>query len=222
MTSPQSCTATILLTVTIPVSVSTETSAIWTPPTPLLVRSGVMPLLLTPRAVTGIAPSFAQACFQERLLPGFAATRTVPLTASSSSGLEFNAGATFAKSWFSASIAPRRVEEETPPIVVEPPEPPEGGYCVSPIWTLTASNGTPSDSAATIWMQVRVPVPRSCDPSLTSTEPSGWIVKSFSLLWPRPPQVWNDIPMPRLTGPDPGSGRGCQFFFQPMSSSALW
>jgi len=44
----------------------------------------------------------------------------------------------------------------------------------------------------------------------------------FSLAWPRPPQVWMDMPRPRLTGPGVGSPRGCHFFFQSISSAAFW
>jgi len=60
-------------------------------------------------------------------LLGLPFTRTVPSTLSKSSGCTFSAGATFAKRASQASTAARRVEELTPPTVVEPPEPPEGG-----------------------------------------------------------------------------------------------
>ena len=62
MISPQSCTATILLMLTTPVSMSTETSAICTPPTPLEFRSPGPGL--APVRRHGKAPSIAQACFQ--------------------------------------------------------------------------------------------------------------------------------------------------------------
>src|SRR6266705_4163113 len=125
-TSPQSCTATIFLTFTIPVSGSTSTSAICTPPTPLLVRSGGLSLSgFLPRTVTCIAPSFEQACFQLSDLLESPLTRTVPFTHSNRSGCALSAGATLANSASRVSTAARRVEELTPPIVVEPPEPPE-------------------------------------------------------------------------------------------------
>ena len=38
-------------------------------------------------------------------------------------------------------------------------------------------------------MMVRVPVPRSCVPSSTTTEPSGLMVVRHLLAWPPPPQV---------------------------------
>src|SRR5579871_521229 len=92
-----------------PVSVSTSTSAICTPPTPLFERSGG--LLLSgffPRTVSGIAPNFEQACFQlsERLGSPF--TRTVPSTHSKSPGWALSAGATLANSASRASTASRR------------------------------------------------------------------------------------------------------------------
>src|SRR2546426_11529336 len=127
-TTPQSCTATIFLTFTMPVSASTSTSAICTPPTPLLVRSGGLSLSgFLPRTVSGIAPSFEQASFQLGDLLESPFTRTVPFTHSSCSGCALSVGATLAKRASRASTAPRRVEELTPPIVVEPPEPPERG-----------------------------------------------------------------------------------------------
>ena len=128
MINPQSWTATIFLTFTMPVSVSTSTSAICTPPTPLLVRSGGLLLSgFLPRTVSGMAPSLEQASFQlsERLESPL--TPTLPFTHSNWSGCAFNAGATCANSASRASTAARRVEELTPPMVVEPPEPPEGG-----------------------------------------------------------------------------------------------
>ena len=48
---------------------------------------------------------------------------------------------------------------------------------------------------------MRVPVPRSCEPSLASTEPSELMVTSHSEAVPRPPQVCIDMPSPRLIGP---------------------
>ncbi len=173
ITRPQSCTATILLTLTMPVSVSTLTSAICTPPTPLFVRSGGWSRSgFLPCAAIGVGPIFAHASFHVSLRAGDAATRTTPSHASSSSGLAFSAGATFSKSISRACTAARRVEDDTPPIVVEPPDPPDTGYCVSPIIRLMVSSGTPSVSAATAMMHVRVPVPRSCVPIFISTLPS--------------------------------------------------
>ena len=60
-----------------------------------------------------------------RILPSFA-IQFCPAAA-------LSAGATFANNASRASTAARRVDELTPPGVVMPPEPPEGGYSVSPI-----------------------------------------------------------------------------------------
>ena len=70
-------------------------------------------------------------------------------------------------------MLPRRVEAETPPTVVLPPEAPEAGYLLLPMTTLMAFTGSPNVSAATTAITDRVPVPRSWLASVTSTEPSG-------------------------------------------------
>ena len=57
------------------------------------------------------------------------------------------------------------------------------------MFTFTASSGRPMVSAVTIPMTVRVPVPKSCDPSEADTEPSGWMTQLQLLGWPAPPQV---------------------------------
>src|SRR4029077_11413237 len=107
----------------------------------------------------GIAPILEQACFHGSERFGSPFTRTLPSTDSSSAGCALRAGATFANRASRASTAARRVEELTPPGVVEQPEPPERGYNVSPIYKLIVSIGMPSVSAATITIVVRVPVP---------------------------------------------------------------
>src|SRR5437867_13194184 len=111
-----------------PVSGSTSTSAICTPPTPLLVRSGGLSLSgFLPRTVTGIAPSFEQASFQLSDLLESPFTRTVPFTHSNRSGCALSAGATLAKSASRASKRARRYVELTPPNVVEPTDTPVHG-----------------------------------------------------------------------------------------------
>jgi hypothetical protein len=67
----------------------------------------------------------------------------------------------------------------TDAVVIEPQEfPAYGVRSVSPSTTRTSSSLAPNDSAA-IWARtVREPVPRSCVPILSSTEPSGCIVRS--------------------------------------------
>src|SRR5439155_26880043 len=154
---PMSCTATDLIILTIPVSVATDTSAIWTPPTPADMRPPGFLGSLTPISEIVFVPSLAQAAFQVRLLAELPLTWTLPSTASSCSLGTPSEGATASNSLSSAFTVALRVEEETPPIVVDPPEAPEGGSELSPITTLTAANGRPSVSAATILRQVRVP-----------------------------------------------------------------
>ena len=62
-----------------PVSVSTETSAICAPPTPLLVRSGgLVGSGFLPWAVMPVAPSLEHAFFHGMLLPWLSLTRMVP------------------------------------------------------------------------------------------------------------------------------------------------
>ncbi len=77
-----------------PVSTSTATSAICTPPTPLSERfpgPGLAPV-----AVMGERPNSDIACFQVIARSGAPLTRTFPSAASSSSGLAFSSGAAFA------------------------------------------------------------------------------------------------------------------------------
>src|SRR5438034_497920 len=91
-----------------PVSVSTDTSAICTPPTPLFI-SGSRPPRFLPWALIGTAPIFAQASFQLRAFEAWPFTRTWPFTASSCSGVDPSAGAPFANSASRASPEARRV-----------------------------------------------------------------------------------------------------------------
>src|SRR5439155_3423078 len=112
----------------IAVSISTSTSAIFPAPTAVFLRSGGFSFArIFPPNRNGNPPSFEQASFQLSDLLESPFTRTVPFTHSSCSGCALSAGATLAKSASRASTAARRVEELTPPIVVEPPEPPERG-----------------------------------------------------------------------------------------------
>src|SRR6516225_1220248 len=74
MTMPQSCTATTLVQRTTPVSVSTRTSAICTPPTPFPDRPALTSSSLAassahwPCPLTLSMPSLAQASFHDQLL----------------------------------------------------------------------------------------------------------------------------------------------------------
>src|ERR1019366_6214179 len=100
-----------------PVSVSTETSAICTPATPSELRPApsVRPLN-DPISAIDAVPSFRQASFHVRLLAGDPFTWILPSTASSCSGRADSAGA-----------AALRVEVDTPPTVLDPPDAPSRG-----------------------------------------------------------------------------------------------
>src|ERR1017187_3510667 len=131
------------------------------------------------------------------------------------------AGATCANNLFNAFVDASRVALLTPPMVVEPPEPPAGGKFESPIFTFTASNGRPSVSAQTMPIDVRVPTPKSCLAKFPSTEPSQGIVQVPELVFAAPPQVCIATPTPRLIGPAALSPRGCHFVFQSINSEAF-
>ncbi len=163
----------------------------------------------------------AQAAFQVRLFDALPFIWILPSTACNCSLGTPRLGATASSSLSSALTVDLRVEEETPPMVVEPPEPFEKGRELSPITTFTASSGRPKVSAATMLMAVRVPVPRSWLPNSTSTEPSGLMVVRHWLACPPPCQVDIATPTPRLMGPEPESPRGCHFFFQSIISEAF-
>ena len=87
--------------------------------------------------------------------------------------------------------------------------------------TVMARTGSPSVSAATMAITVRVPVPKSWLPSSTATDPSGWIVVRQVLAWPRPNHVHTPRPIPRFTAPLPDCPRGCHVFFHSANSAAF-
>src|SRR6266446_5380510 len=86
-----------------PVSVSTETSAICTPPTPPDISPPGFLGSLTPISEMVVAPSLEQAAFQVRLLAGLPLTWTLPSTASSCSLGTPSEGATASNSVPSAT-----------------------------------------------------------------------------------------------------------------------
>src|ERR1051325_3749898 len=94
-----------------------------------------------------------------------------------------------------------RIAGVTDAAVVLPPDPPLNGYVVSPICGVIADTGSPNVSAATIATSVRVPVPISCVPHLTTTLPSGWMSTCACEPRPAPPHRCADTPMPVLIGP---------------------
>src|ERR1039458_8000599 len=111
-----------------PVSVSTETSAICTPADPSELRPApsVRPLNDPISAIDDV-PSFRQASFHVRLLAGDPFTWILPSTASSCSGSAESAGAAASNNFSSAFTADLRVEGDTPPTVLDPPDAPSRG-----------------------------------------------------------------------------------------------
>jgi len=91
--------------------------------------------------------------------------------------------------------------------VVEPPEELAAPRVELPIFSTTSFCWSPNSSATIARVKVRVPVPRSCVPTATTTEPSREIVTS-TLHWllPPPPQVPTAQPIPRFNGPAPAPG----------------
>src|SRR5687767_11262948 len=103
-----------------------------------------------------------------------------------------------------------RTDGPTPGAVALPPDAPANPYCVSPISIFTADIGRPSVSAATSCTIVRVPVPTSCVPHLTTTPPSEVTLTLTCALRPEPPHWFADTPMPVLIGPGVESPVACR------------
>src|SRR6185503_8734568 len=101
-----------------------------------------------------------------------------------------------------ALIAASFTDGDNDAAVVDPPEGFAAPSFELPIRSLTSFIPSPSSSATIARVYVRVPVPRSCVPTATSTEPSRAIVTS-TLHWsfPPPPHVPTAQPIPRLNGP---------------------
>src|SRR5262245_18342712 len=97
---------------------------------------------------------------------------------------------------------------QTDAAVVLPPDRLLHGYIVSPISGLTASTGDQNVSAATSATIVRVPVPMSWVPHLTTTLPSLAMSMCACVPRPAPPHRCSDTPMPVLIGPGAGSPVG--------------
>src|SRR5215472_17226727 len=123
MIRPQSCTATILVQRTTPVSVSTLTSAICTPPTPWFAMSCGTGDFASPLAVS--MPSRAQASFQDQLLL-LALSTTLPSDTARSSFLALSLAASLSKRSSRAATAAFQAKGEVPGQVVLPPEPEPG------------------------------------------------------------------------------------------------
>src|SRR6201988_1815717 len=122
-------------------------------------------------------------------------------TTSSGLGLPSN-GATRSAINMRALIAASFTDGDNDGAVVEPPD----GFALPsfelPMRSWTSLTVSPSSSATIALVYVRVPVPRSCVPTATSTEPSREIVTStLHWLFPPPPQVPTAQPTPRFNGP---------------------
>src|SRR3954447_12253230 len=124
MIRPQSCTATIFVQRTTPVSVSTSTSATCTPPTPLFDR----PSVKLPVPFTWSMPSLAHASFHAQLL---SPALILPGSFGSivrSPALAPRRPAIFSNRASRAAITALSVGGEVPGQVVLPPDPCDGPY----------------------------------------------------------------------------------------------
>src|SRR4051812_12454565 len=174
---PPSCTQVIFFTFVNPVSVSTSTSANWTPAAP----PEESPSCHSPETVSGFTPNFLHALAQFSPF----ASATPDCFCNSSSALVHT-------SYIAGAMEG---------VVLLPPLPPEGGYRVSPTRTVICSGFKPSKSAAMHAITVLEPVPRSCVPQRISTLPSGLICASAFVPRPRPPHAADAQPTPVLIGP---------------------
>src|SRR5678816_2725187 len=146
------------------------------------------------------AGSVAAACCHDSDCP-FA--ETLPPAKTTSSGFALpSSGATRSAINIRALIAASFTEGDNDGAVVEPPEGLALPSFELPILSFTSLIVRPSSSATIALVYVRVPVPRSCVPTATSTEPSREIVTS-TLHWslPPPPHVPTAQPIPRFNGP---------------------
>src|SRR5262245_40354857 len=128
MIRPQSCTATIFVHLTTPVSVSTQTSATCTPPTWTLERltpsffAWASLRLQVPLPLTCYLPSRAHTFFHSYSLLAFL-SRTLPGMISRSDASALSLPATFSKSASRAFVAAMSVAGAWVGQVVLPPEP---------------------------------------------------------------------------------------------------
>src|ERR1043166_4254987 len=125
---------------------------------------------------------------------------TLPSAKTTSSGFGLpSSGATRSAINMRALIAASFTDGDNDGAVVEPPEGVALPSLELPILSFTSLILSPSSSATIARVYVRVPVPRSCVPTATSTEPSRAIVTS-TLHWslPPPPHVPTAQPLPRF------------------------
>ncbi len=167
---PASCTATIRSTRTTPVSVSTSTSANCAPVVTMPASCGFGPREPCPWIITLPSLPVTSAKVIERSV-----SRTVmrPSCVSRSPGETPSSPAAASSRERRASSAAMRTAGASEATVIEPHEfPAKGALAVSPMTARTPSSRWPSASAATCARMVRVPVPRSCEPAMTSAVPS--------------------------------------------------
>src|SRR4051812_39091613 len=156
------------LTLTIPVSISTVTSANCTPD----VVTEESPGCQLPSTEMGWVASSLHASLHDIPFDGLSRTWMRPPDATSDAASTPSAGPTFSLSASSALTVAMRTAGLTAAAVVLPPDAPLIGYIVSPISGRIALSGRPNGSAAITAIIVRVPVPRSWGPTRTTTRPS--------------------------------------------------
>ena len=127
-TSPQSCTATSLLSFTRPVSISTETSAIWTPRRAAGIQAFRLLRIVLAHLDDGVHAELLAGLLPAHALVGVAddadaAVHRLQLIGRNVRAMERRLRTTCV----SALTVALRADEQTPPTVVEPPDGPEAG-----------------------------------------------------------------------------------------------
>ena len=151
ITRPTSCTAAIRSTHTSPVSMSTATSATWTPNVSTCLPVGFGPRAPLPRICASSSTSTTSAT-DAPFIPRCSAISSICSR---------------------ASAAAARTAGPTDGVVDEPAlSVAYGPRSESPSVTVTCSSGMPSSSAAICAIAVRVPVPMSCIAVTTVARPS--------------------------------------------------
>src|SRR5215216_5056158 len=154
----------------------------------------------SPCDVMPAAGSAATACCHDNDFP-FAETLPSENITSSGFGLP-SREATRSAINMRALIAASFTDGDNDGAVVEPPDGFAAPSFELPIRSFTSLIPSPSSSATIALVYVRVPVPRSCVPTATSTDPSREIVTStLHWLFPPPPHVPTAHPIPRFNGP---------------------
>src|ERR1044072_421018 len=154
----------------------------------------------SPCDVMPAAGSAATACCHDKDFP---LAETLPSAKSTSSGFGLpSRGATRSAINMRALIAASLTDGDNDGAVVDPPDGFAAPSFELPIRSLTSLIPSPSSSATIALVYVRVPVPRSCVPTATSTDPSREIVTStLHWLFPPPPHTPTAQPIARLNGP---------------------